>query len=79
MCPALGQGYFMGALDSVAQKFGRRHPIPSPFPGPGSGSGPGRRSLWKEAGAGNPDEKGAGEAAMVPVSVSGLTGKPRSG
>ena len=23
MCPALGQGYFMGSLDSVAQKFGR--------------------------------------------------------
>ena len=74
----------MGALDSVAQKFGRR---PGPIPSPGPGSGSGRRSLWKEAGGGNPsepgggeeEEEGAGEAAMVPVSVSGLTGKPRSG
>lgn len=73
MCPALGQGYFMGALDSVAQKFGRR-PGPGPSPGPGSspGSGPGRSSLWKEAGGG---KEGAGQAAVVPVSVSGLTGK----
>ena len=79
MCPALGQGYFMGALDSVAQKFGRR-----PGPSPGPGSGPGRRSLWKEAGGGNPSEPGGGdeevkEAEMAPISVSGLTGKPGQG
>ena len=66
MCPALGQGYFMGALDSVAQKFGRRTG-PGPIPGPSPGPGP--SSLWRAG------EEGGEAAAMVPVPVSGHTGE----